>query len=79
MNERMNPPTFGPPWKFVLIVFLGIAGFFLVTEHTAHVLGVLPYVLLMLCPVMHLFMHRGHGGHGGPREDRASDEERGEP
>jgi hypothetical protein len=20
---------------------------------------------LLLCPVIHLFMHRGHGGHGG--------------
>jgi hypothetical protein len=22
-------------------------------------------VLVLLCPVIHLFMHRGHGGHGG--------------
>jgi hypothetical protein len=21
--------------------------------------------LLLLCPIVHLFMHRGHGGHGG--------------
>jgi hypothetical protein len=20
---------------------------------------------LLLCPLMHIFMHRGHGGHGG--------------
>lgn len=79
MNERMNAPTSGPRWKLVLIVFLGIAGFFLVTEHTAHVLGVLPYALLMLCPVMHLFMHRGHGGHSGHREHPASHGERGGP
>jgi hypothetical protein len=48
-------------WKVALFVFLGIAAFFLFTEHTAHVLGVLPYVLLLACPLMHLFMHRGHG------------------
>lgn len=41
--------------------FLVIAGFFLVTEHTAHVFGVLPYLLLLACPFLHLF----HGGHGG--------------
>jgi hypothetical protein len=29
------------------------------------VLGVLPYLLILACPLMHLFMHRGHGGHGG--------------
>jgi hypothetical protein len=25
------------------------------------VLGWLPYLLLLACPLMHLFMHRGHG------------------
>jgi hypothetical protein len=48
----------------VLIGFLAIGGFFLVTEHSAHVLGALPWLLLLACPLMHLFMHRGHGGHG---------------
>ncbi|HRQ41572.1 MAG TPA: DUF2933 domain-containing protein [Chloroflexota bacterium] len=49
----------------VLLAFLTIAAFFLITEHTAHVFGILPYALLLLCPVLHLFMHRGHGDHGG--------------
>jgi len=47
----------------VFIAFLAIAAFFLITEHTAHLFGVLPYVLLLLCPLLHLFMHRGHGDH----------------
>src|SRR5215207_1531433 len=46
----------------VLVAFLGIAAFFLITEHTAHVFGVLPYALLLLCPLLHVFMHHGHGG-----------------
>lgn len=46
-----------------LIAFLAIAAFFLITEHTAHLFGFLPYVLLLLCPLLHLFMHRGHGDH----------------
>jgi Protein of unknown function (DUF2933) len=49
----------------VCVGFLLIAGFFVLTEHTAHVLGVLPYLLLLGCPLLHLF-HRGHGSHGGP-------------
>ena len=53
----------------VLLAFLGIAGFFLVTEHTAHVFGILPYVLLLLCPLLHLFMHGGHGDHAGHGSD----------
>ncbi len=48
----------------VLLAFLAIATFYLVTEHTAHFFGFLPYGLLLLCPIMHLFMHGGHGGHG---------------
>lgn len=51
----------------VLSAVLLIAGFYLVNEHTAHVFDVLPYGLLLLCPVLHLFMHAGHGrkGDGG--------------
>ena len=59
----------------VLLGFLAIAGFFLVTEHRAHVFGALPYVLLLLCPLLHLLhgRHEGeHGNHGeGGSERRA--------
>jgi hypothetical protein len=48
-----------------LIGFLLVIAFFLVTEHTAHVFGVLPYLLLLLCPLLHVFMHGGHGEHAG--------------
>lgn len=51
------------PGAWVLLGFLAIAGFFLVTEHTAHVFGALPYLLLLACPLLHTFMHRGHGEH----------------
>lgn len=55
---------------WVLLGFIAIGGFFLVTEHTAHVLGALPFLLFLLCPLMMLFMmHGGHGGHGGPPSD----------
>jgi len=54
-----------------LMIFLAIAAFYLVTEHTAHAFGVLPYLLLLLCPLLHFFLHRGHDGrdgdHGGHR------------
>jgi Protein of unknown function (DUF2933) len=49
--------------KWIFIGFLLVAGFFLLTEHRAHVLGILPYLLLFACPIMHLFMHRGHRSH----------------
>jgi hypothetical protein len=50
------------PSRIVLLGFLAIAAFFLITEHRAHVLGALPYVLLLLCPILHLLLHRSHGG-----------------
>ena len=59
-------------FQIVLCVFLVAIGFFLWTEHRAHLLGALPYVLL-LCPAMHLFMHRGHG-HGGHAHDHRGDQ-----
>ena len=48
---------------FICAGFLAVAAFFLITEHTAHVFGALPYLLLAACPLMHLFMHHGHGAH----------------
>lgn len=58
----------------VLLGFLAVAAFFLLTEHTAHVFGALPWLLLAACPLMHLFMHGGHGGHGhGGRDSRSDD------
>jgi hypothetical protein len=48
------------------IGFLLIGASLLLFEHWLHVLGYLPFLLLLLCPLLHLFMHRssGHGGHG---------------
>jgi hypothetical protein len=46
-------------------VFAVAAAVYLLFEHRLHLLGALPWLLLLLCPLMHLFMHGGHGGHGG--------------
>lgn len=54
-------------FKWVLIGFLLVAGYFLITEHRAHVIQYLPFVLLLACPLLHLFMHRGHK-HGGDHD-----------
>jgi len=52
------------PRSLALCGVLVVAGFFLWQDHRAQLFGALPYLLLLLCPLMHLFMHRGHG-HGG--------------
>ena len=50
------------------MAFLAIAGFYLWTEHRAHLLGALPYLIFLLCPLIHMFTHGGHGNHGGRHE-----------
>lgn len=59
-----HPPPSNYRLNWVLIGFLAIAAFFLLAEHQAHVLGALPYILLLACPLMHIFGHGGHRGHG---------------
>jgi len=79
MDHEQPPakPWYQTPFGVVICGFLLIAAFFLLTEHTAHVFGVLPYLLILACPLMHLFMHHGHGGHhGGKRDGRTSHEPR---
>ncbi|HEU4693442.1 MAG TPA: DUF2933 domain-containing protein [Vicinamibacterales bacterium] len=47
--------------KIAFLGFAAIAGYFLVTEHRAHLFGILPFLLLAACPLLHVFHHRGHG------------------
>jgi len=50
-----------------LLGFAAIAGFFLLSEHRAHALQWLPWVILLACPLLHVFMHGGHD-HGKGRQ-----------
>ena len=79
MNPSPDHDTHYSPWQnkerphparywLVLIIFLALAVFLLWEEHQAHMIGVLPWLLLLaLCPLMHVFMHggHGHGNHNG--------------
>ncbi len=69
-DANQKPPSF---WRsktaIGLAIFLAIGAFLLMSEHRAHVLGFLPYLLILACPLLHLFMHGGHGGHGGHGAD----------
>ena len=50
------------PLGWGLSLAVAAAGVYLLVTHTGHVLGALPYLVLMACPLMHIFRH-GHGGH----------------
>lgn len=41
-----------------------LAAVYLSLVHVDHVLDAFPLLVLLLCPLMHVFMHGGHGGHG---------------
>ena len=52
-----------------LLVMGAVAAYFLLSEHRAHFFWALPFLLLLACPLMHVFMHGGHGGHGAVHGD----------
>ena len=62
----------GSRYSIGLIVLGAIAAYFLLSEHRAHFFGALPFLLLLACPLMHIFMHHGHGGHGGRQQPDTS-------
>ena len=65
--------------KLVLVGFLIVVAYFLATEHRAHLVGALyylPFLLLLACPLMHIFMHSGHSGHVA--ENQRDDNEKGD-
>lgn len=68
----------GSRTKVVFAILLAIAAFFLLTEHRAHLFGYLPYILLLACPLLHMFHHGGHGGHGGHRHGADDGRRRGD-
>lgn len=49
--------------NWAVLGFLLVAGYFLLAEHRAHIVSYLPFLLLLLCPLLHLF--HGHGQHHG--------------
>jgi hypothetical protein len=62
-HEHHEPGSGISRGSWVLIGFLAVAAYFLLSEHRAHFIQFLPFLLLLACPLMHLF--HGHGGHGG--------------
>jgi hypothetical protein len=67
MTATRTPATPGSR-RWIFWIFLALAVFYLGVEHRAHLAGTLrwlPLAILLLCPFMHVFMHKGHGGHGG--------------
>ena len=55
-------------WTRTLVILcLAVGVTLLIVRHWVHAVGVLPYLFLLACPLIHLFGHRGHGGHAHGR------------
>jgi hypothetical protein len=67
MHQKNCPAKF-LTWIGYVIGAIGV-GYFL-WAHQAHVLQYVPYLLLLACPLMHLF--GGHGKHCDHKKDDAS-------
>lgn len=55
--------------RTALLMAAMIGGFYVVREHWSHVTDNWAYLLLLACPLMHVF--HGQGGHGGHGEQAA--------
>ena len=76
MNVEQTHPETGQysfwSWAFIAAAVV-IVGYYLLTEHQAHVFAALPWLLILACPLMHMFM--GHGGHGNHGRSRREDDQ----
>lgn len=56
--------------RLAWVISLSVAalGVYLFFTHTGHVVSALPYLILLLCPLLHLFGHRHR--HKNEREHR---------
>ena len=50
---------------FIACLLIGVVAYFMLTELPQHLYEWLPFLLLALCPLMHIFMHGSHGSHHG--------------
>lgn len=58
-------------YKFGLIGLGAIVLLYLLTQHQGHLFSALPFLLILACLLMHVFMHGGHGGgHNGGESEK---------
>ena len=56
-------------WVYLVLIAVSLSGgYFLWDRYQEQLYRFLPYLVLLLCPLMHFFMHRGHGGQGNHKD-----------
>lgn len=81
-DDRGASPQ-GPNWsrinQWLLWIGLAVAVAWLFFRHNAHLFQLLPFLVVLACPLMHMFGHGGHGGRRPEGEAGPQDREPGEP
>jgi len=57
-------PLWKKPFGIICIFLLAVAAYFLMKQQGANIGNNWIWLILLACPLMHVFMHGSHGGHG---------------
>ena len=60
MHGQESTPLWRSTGVIALLFVTMVVGFPLFTEFRPQILGVLPYLFFVSCPLMHRFIHHGH-------------------
>ena len=75
-HQHARPSFWKTPLGIVATLVAVATSIYLFVAHKDHLLALLPFAFLAACPLMHIFMHRGHGhgghSHGESRKDDGS-------
>lgn len=55
-------------WQVAILMVFVILAFYLLREHSEHLLGYWAYLILLLCPLMHLFHGHSHSRHDADKD-----------
>ncbi len=62
-------------WIHIMLIGVALAsGTLLWQRYQEQLFSYLPYLLILLCPLMHIFMHKGHGKHKNHNDDNEHQE-----
>lgn len=70
MTNHPSCPWRKTPKGIAGLLALAALGLYLIIVHEEHVLGTLPFLVILLCPLMHLFMHKGHVHHNHHEDEK---------
>ena len=65
--------------KYTMITVFAFGVALLASQHLQHIVGAFPYLLLLACPLMHLFHGHHHGSHKNREHPGAQNRDQANP